>query len=356
MPSGGPAASRSARPRRNPARRSCGRPPDSSGPSPSSESSLRPKRRAMTDVPDILGTLPLRGTVIFPQAVVPLAAGRPSSVRLIEEALQCSRVVGGTMQRAGREDTPRAGGLHAVGTVAVIPKALKQADGTFRLSVEGLARFRIVEIVQETPFLRARIERVPEDGGAGSLETEALARSASSLFQKVVSLSPALPDELANIGASAEGPGALGDLIAASLPTLPTALKQELLETVSVAERLKKLVGALSKEAESLELGSKIPSEVQSEVSKTQREYYLREQMKAIQKELGESDERTQEIDALREKIESAGMPEEARTEALRELDRLPKMPPTAAAYTVERTYNHLLANMHVPHPTDAAM
>ncbi len=300
----------------------------------------------MTDVPDILGILPLRGTVIFPQAVVPLAAGRPSSVRLIEEALQGSRVVGAIMQRDATEDNPRAGGLHAVGTVAVIHKALKQADGTFRLIAEGLARFRIVEIVQETPFLRARIERVPEDGGAGSLETEALARSASSLFQKVVSLSPALPDELANIGASAEGPGALGDLIAASLPTLPTALKQELLETVSVAERLKKLVGALSKEAEVLELGSKIQSEVQSEVSKTQREYYLREQMKAIQKELGESDERTQEIDALREKIESAGMPEEARTEALRELDRLAKMPPAAAEYTVARTYIDWLVTM----------
>ncbi len=297
-------------------------------------------------VPDILAILPLRGTVIFPQAVVPLGAGRPSSVRLIEEALQGSRLVGAVMQRDATEASPRAQGLHPVGTVAVIHKALKQADGTLRLIVQGLERFRILEFVQEAPFLRARIERIAADAGASSLEVEALARSATSLFEKVVSLSPALPDELAAVGAAAEGPGALGDLIAASLPTLPMALKQELLETVDVGERLKKLVGALSKEAEVLELGSKIQSEVQSEMSKTQREYYLREQLKAIQKELGETDERTQETEALREKIEAAGMSDEARKEALRELDRLAKMPPAAAEYTVARSYIDWLVAM----------
>jgi ATP-dependent Lon protease len=300
----------------------------------------------MTDIPDVLAILPLRGTVIFPQAVVTLGAGRPSSVRLIEEALQGSRIVGAIMQRDAAEDNPGAAGLHPVGTVAVIHKALKQADGRLRVVVEGLGRFRIVEIVQGTPFIRARIERLEQDGDAASLETEALARSASSLFQKVVSLSPTLPDELANVGAAAEGPGAVADLIAASWPTLPTALKQELLETVDAAERLKRLVGALSKEAEVLELGSKIQSEVQSEVSKTQREYYLREQLKAIQKELGAGDERTQEIDELREKIEAAGMSEEARKEALRELDRLAKMPPAAAEYAVARTYIDWLVAM----------
>src|SRR6267378_2293407 len=300
----------------------------------------------MTDIPDVLAILPLRGTVIFPQAVVTLGAGRPSSVRLIEEALQGSRIVGAIMQRDAAEDNPGAAGLHPVGTVAVIHKALKQADGRLRVVVEGLGRFRIVEIVQGTPFIRARIERLEQDGGTASLETEALARSASSLFQKVVSLSPTLPDELANVGAAAEGPGAVADLIAASWPTLPTALKQELLETVDAAERLKRLVGALSKEAEVLELGSKIQSEVQSEVSKTQREYYLREQLKAIQKELGAGDERTQEIDELREKIEAAGMSEEARKEALRELERLAKMPPAAAEYAVARTYIDWLVAM----------
>src|SRR5713101_1353848 len=285
------------------------------------------------NIPDVLAILPLRGTVIFPQAVMPLAVGRPASVRLIQEALQGSRIIGAVMQRDPSEDAPRA-------------KALKQPDGTLRLVVQGLARFRITDVVQETPFLRARIQRLPDEAPSATLEVEALARTASGLFQKVVALSPTLPDELANVLGAAEGPGALADLIAGSLPTLPTALRQELLETMGVAERLQRLVAALTKEAEVLELGSKIQSEVQSEISKTQREYYLREQMKAIQKELGDADDRTQEIDTLRRKIETAGMTEEAGKEALRELDRLAKMPPAAAEYTVARTYIDWLVSM----------
>jgi len=298
------------------------------------------------NIPDVLAILPLRGTVIFPQAVMPLAVGRPASVRLIQEALQGSRIIGAVMQRDPSEDAPRAHGLHTIGTATAIEKALKQPDGTLRLVVQGLARFRITDVVQETPFLRARIQRLTDEVPSAALEVEALARTASSLFQKVVALSPTLPDELANVLGAAEGPGALADLIAGLLPTLPTALRQELLETMGVAERLQRLVAALTKEAEVLELGSKIQSEVQSEMSKTQREYYLREQMKAIQKELGDADDRTQEIDTLRRKIETAGMTEEAGKEALRELDRLAKMPPAAAEYTVARTYIDWLVSM----------
>src|SRR5262245_44952367 len=297
------------------------------------------------NIPDVLGILPLRGTVVFPQAVSPLAGGRPGSVRLVQEALQGSRIVGAVMQRDPSAEEPRAQELHATGTAILIHKALKQPDGTLRLIVQGLGRFRIADIVQEAPFLRARIVRLADES-AGTLEVEALARTATGLFQKVVALSPALPDELANAIGGAEGPGAVADLIAASLPTLPTPLRQELLETVSVAERLQRLVVALTKEAEVLELGSKIQSEAQSEMSKTQREYYLREQMKAIQKELGDGDDRTQEIDGLRQKIEAAGMTEEAKKEALRELDRLAKMPPAAAEYTVARTYIDWLVSM----------
>src|SRR6266705_1248300 len=298
------------------------------------------------NIPDVLAILPLRGTVIFPQAVMPLAVGRPASVRLIQEALQGSRIIGAVMQRDPSEDAPRAHGLHTIGTATVIEKALKQPDGTLRLVVQGLARFRITDVVQETPFLRARIQRLTDEAPSATLEVEALARTASGLFQKVVALSPTLPDELANVLGAAEGPGALADLIAGSLPTLPTSLRQELLEMMDVAERLQRLVAALTKEAEDLELGSKIQSEVQSEMSKTQREYYLREQMKAIQKELGDADDRTQEIDILRRKIETAGMTEEAGKEALRELDRLAKMPPAAAEYTVARTYIDWLVSM----------
>src|SRR5499426_272918 len=299
------------------------------------------------NIPDVLGILPLRGTVILPQVVTPLAVGRPGSVRLVQEALQGSRIVGAVMQRDPAAEDPRPAELHSIGAVILIHKALKQPDGTLRLIVQGLGRFRICDVVQEAPFLRARIQRLDDEtSSTATLEVEALARTATGLFQKVVSLSPTLPDELANVLGAAETPGAVADLIAGSLPTLPTALRQELLATVSVAERLQRLVVALSKEVEVLELGSKIQSEAQSEMSKTQREYYLREQMKAIQKELGDADDRTQEIDALRQKIEAAGMSEEAKNEALRELDRLAKMPPAAAEYTVARTYIDWLVSM----------
>ncbi|MGH7332854.1 MAG: endopeptidase La [Candidatus Rokuibacteriota bacterium] len=299
------------------------------------------KREREVRVPDILGILPLRGSVLFPQAVMPLAAGRPSSVRLIEDAVQGGRLIGAVMQRDPAEDAPTVDGLHRVGTLAVIHKVLKQQDGTVRLVVQGLGRFRILDMVEQLPFLRARVEAIAEaDDDASDLETQALMRSASALFQKVVALSPTLPDELAAVTENAAaGPGVLADVVAATLPALALPLKQELLETVNVKERLQKVVSALSKETEVLELGSKIQSEVHSEMSKSQREYYLREQLKAIQKELGSGDERTQEIDGLREKIDAAGMTDEAKTEALRELDRLAKMPPAAAEYTVARTY-----------------
>ncbi|MGH7305625.1 MAG: endopeptidase La [Candidatus Rokuibacteriota bacterium] len=299
------------------------------------------------NIPDVLGILPLRGTVVFPHAVTPLAVGRPASVRLVQEALQGSRIVGAVMQRDPAAEDPRVQELHTIGTVILVHKALKQPDGTLRLIVQGLGRFRVGDIVQEAPFLRARIQRFTDEApSAATVEVEALARTATGLFQKVVALSPTLPDELANILGAAESAGAVADLVAGSLPTLPMPLRQELLETVSVAERLQRLVGALTKEVEVLELGSKIQSEAQSEMSKTQREYYLREQMKAIQKELGDADDRTQEIDGLRQKIEAAGMTEEAKKEALRELDRLAKMPPAAAEYTVARTYIDWLVSM----------
>src|SRR5206468_3582474 len=193
-------------------------------------------------IPDVLGILPLRGTVIFPQAVTPLAVGRPGSVRLVQEALHGSRIIGAVMQRDPAADDPRAQGLHAIGTVILIHKAMKQPDGTLRLVVQGLSRFRITDALQEAPFLRARIQRLSDDAPA-TLEVEALARTASTLFQKVVALSPTLPDELQNVVGAAEAPGVLADLIAGSLSILPTALRQELLETTSVAERLQRLVG-----------------------------------------------------------------------------------------------------------------
>ena len=292
------------------------------------------------EAPDIVAVLPLRETVLFPQAVLPLSAGRASSVRLIEEAVRASRLIGVVTQRDPAADDPGAAGLYPVGVLARIHKAVKQADGTVRLVVQGLSRLRLVEVLEDKPFLRARVQALtdPSDA-AGDVESQALMRNAVALFRKVVALSPLLSDEAANLPVNILHPGTLADVIAAALPTLSTVVKQEVLETLDVRLRLQTIVAALTKEAEVLELGSKIQSEVQSEVSKTQREYYLREQMKAIQKELGASDERTQEIEELRAKIEASGMPEEAHKEATRELDRLAKMPPAAAEYTVARTY-----------------
>ena len=261
-------------------------------------------------------------------------------MRLIEEAVRASRLIGVVTQRDPAADDPGAAGLYPVGVLARIHKAVKQADGTVRLVVQGLSRFRLVEVLEDKPFLRARVQALtdPSDA-AGDVESQALMRNAVALFRKVVALSPLLSDEAANLPVNILHPGTLADVIAAALPTLSTVVKQEVLETLDVRLRLQTIVAALTKEAEVLELGSKIQSEVQSEVSKTQREYYLREQMKAIQKELGASDERTQEIEELRAKIEASGMPEEAHKEATRELDRLAKMPPAAAEYTVARTY-----------------
>ncbi len=291
-------------------------------------------------LPDLLSILSLRDTVLFPQAVLPLAVGRASSVRLVDDALQGSRLIGVVTQRDPAIEEPGPADLFTVGTAAVIHKVLKQPDGSLRLVVQGISRFRLREIIQREPFLRARVEEVEEaDPATGDLEIEALTRSAASLFQKIVALSPTLPDELGGVALNIADPGRLTDVVAASLPTLGTSTKQEFLETVDLRLRLEKLVEALAREAEVLELGSKIQSQVQSEMSKSQREYYLREQLKAIQKELGEGDERSQEIEELRKKIEAVGMPEEVRKEALRELDRLAKMPPAAAEYTVTRTY-----------------
>jgi ATP-dependent Lon protease len=290
--------------------------------------------------PDELAILPLREAVLFPQAVIPLAVARPSSVRAVDEAVLGTRLIGLLTQHNAAEETPAPQDLHRMGTVATIHRMLKQSDGTIRLVVQGLERFRVVEFTQTTPHLRARIERVPDImPAADDVEAQALARQVRALFERIVELSPALSDDLLALVAGAGDTGRMIDLIAAVLPSLSTVERQTLLETPDVKARLKTLVESLTKESEVLELGSKIHSQVQSEVNKTQREYYLREQLKAIQKELGESDERSQELAELREKIESVGMSEEAHREAMRELDRLQKMPPAAAEYSVARTY-----------------
>ncbi len=306
----------------------------------------KPEVTSRPAIPAILSLLPLRDTVLFPQAVLPLAVAREVSVHLVDEAMLGSHLIGVVTQRDPAVEEPGPQDLYGVGTAGIIHKMLKYPDGTLRLVVQGLARFRIVEAIQQTPFLKARVEVLEEAPADGDLEVEALARSAAALFQKVVALSPTLSDDLAALVMNVQDPGWLADLIATTFPSLPTPVKQELLECLDLKTRLERLTAALAKEAEVLELGTKIQSQVHSEMSKSQREYYLREQMKAIQKELGETDERTQEVEELRKKIETAGMPEEAFKASLRELDRLAKMPPAAAEYTVARTYLDVLVSL----------
>ena len=290
--------------------------------------------------PPELPVLPLRDTVLFPNSFMPLAVARESSVRLIEEAIAGSCVVGVFTQLEPGTEEPTQEDLYPVGTATHIHKMFKLPDGTLRLIVQGQARLHLDEVIQTRPYIRARVRRVEEGiRGEDRLEVDALQRNIKNNFQQVVSLSPLLSDDLQALAGSITDPGKLTDFIASSLTTIPTATKQRVLGTLGVRDRMEHLNRTLIKELEVLELGSKIQSEVQSEVGKSQREYLLREQLKAIQKELGEGDEQTKEIEELREKIEAVGMPESVKKEALRELDRLSRMPVAAAEYTVSRTY-----------------
>ena len=291
-------------------------------------------------VPPELPVLPLRDTVLFPNSFMPLAVAREASVRLVEEANTGGRLIGVFTQREAAVEEPLQDDLFPVGTVTHIHKMFKLPDGSLRLIVQGVERVTLGTIVQSRPYLRAAVTVAPDQlRDEDRLEIDALQRNIKSNFQQVVSLSPLLSDDLQALAANIIDPGKLADFIASSLATIGTAVKQEILSTLDVRARMDALNRILIKELEVLELGSRIQSQVQSEVGKNQREYFLREQMKAIQKELGEGDEQAKEIDELRTKIEAAGMPDAVKKEALRELDRLSKMPVAAAEYTVSRTY-----------------
>ena len=291
-------------------------------------------------IPSELPVLPLRDTVLFPNSFMPLAVARESSVRLIEEAIADSRLVGVFTQLEPGTEDPTQEDLYQVGTATHIHKMFKLPDGTLRLIVQGQTRLHLEEVLDTQPYIRARVtvaDEISQD--EDRLEVDALQRNIKNNFQQVVSLSPLLSDDLQALAGNITEPGKLADFIASSLTTIQTSTKQEVLGTLDVRTRMETLNRTLIKELEVLELGSKIQSEVQSEVGKNQREYLLREQMKAIQKELGETDDQAKEIEELKEKIEAAGMPEAVRKEVLRELDRLSRMPVAAAEYTVSRTY-----------------
>ncbi|MCC7008660.1 MAG: endopeptidase La [Acidobacteria bacterium] len=291
-------------------------------------------------VPGELPVLPLRDTVLFPSSFMPLAVARESSVKLIDEAIAGAKVIGVFTQKDPAQEDPGEADLHPIGTLTHIHKMFKLPDGSLRLIVQGLARIELKQVIGTRPYLRAEVSALNDVlRETDALEIDALERNIRANFTQVVQLSPVLSEDLTALAANITDVARLADFIASSLSTIGTVAKQELLATADVRSRMDQLNRILTKELEVLELGSKIQSQVQSEVGKGQREYFLREQMKAIQKELGEGDDQARETEELRQKIEAAGMPDEVKREALRELDRLSKMPAAAAEYTVARTY-----------------
>ncbi|MGH3013023.1 MAG: endopeptidase La, partial [Gaiellaceae bacterium] len=298
-----------------------------------------------------LPILPLRESVVFPASMTPLAIGNERSVRLVDEAVANDRPIALVTARSSEEEAESAEDLYAVGTSAVIHKMIRVPDGSLRILVQGLDRIRLEAVEQTEPYLSGRFTPVP-DVGEADREAEALARSVETLFGRIISVAPYLPEELLLAAANAETPSSLANLIASTI-RLKTEEKQGLLETVDVEERLRKLTAILSRELEVFELGTKIQSQVQEEMDKSQREYFLRQQLKAIQEELGETDEQQAEVAELRAQLEEAGLPEEADKQARRELDRLSKLPPAAAEYGVIRTYLEWILSLPWNETTD---
>ena len=295
-------------------------------------------------IADELPVLPLRGVVVYPMMWLPLPIGQERSLRLVEDNLPANRIIALVTGHDEDVEEPSPEQVHAIGTAAQVHRVLRTPDGTIRLLVQGLERIRITEYTQEEPYLRARVEALPETIEEG-IEMDALVRTVEKLFRQLIELEPQLPEELAMMAINAEDPRQLAYLTASSI-RLKTEDAQSLLELDSVHDKLLSLTQMLNKEVEVLELGRKIQSEAQGEMERMQRDFFLREQMKAIQKELGEDDEQTADIRELETRIDEAGMSEEAEKEARRELDRMRRMPIQAAEYSVIKTYLDLMVSL----------
>jgi ATP-dependent Lon protease len=298
------------------------------------EETVRPDEEAVAEV---LPILPLKETVVFPDSMTPLAVGQERSIQLVDEAVANDSTIALVTTRNAEEEATGADDIYDVGTAALIHKMIRVPDGTLRILVQGVRRVRLERIVQSDPYLVGEFSDLPDVEGPET-EVEALARNVEALFSRVIGLVPYLPDELQLAAANAEDASTLANLIATTM-RLKTTEKQELLEEADIEARLRKLTVILNRELEVLELGTKIQSQVQSEMEHSQREYFLRQQLKAIQEELGEGDEQQAEISELGGQIEEAHLPEEADRAARRELDRLAKLPPAAAEYGVIRGY-----------------
>ncbi len=289
--------------------------------------------------PQDLPILPVRDTVLFPGALMPLTVGRESSLALLDALEGTEKVLGVVAQLDPRIEDPAGSDLHSMGTAARVHKMVRMPNGNVVAFLEGLHRIRVSEILGIKPFLRAKVEQQPDLETQLDSELTALVRNAQELFRDVVARSPQLSDDLQNVVSTIDSPGRLADFIAGTLPSLSTMSRQELLETSSVRSRLEILIRELAKEREVLEIRNKISEQVQEQVNQGQREFLLREQMKAIQKELGDGDDSQAEVDELRNKVEASGMSAEAKKECERELKRLARMTPASAEYMVARTY-----------------
>jgi ATP-dependent Lon protease len=296
-------------------------------------------------IPSELPILPLRGVVVYPQTAVPLTIGQPRSIRLVDDVMAGEdRLIGLVASKNPELDTPEPEDLYSVGTVAIVHRLFRAPDGSIRLLVQGLARFRLGEFVHLDPYLKANVEIFPEMID-DDVEVEALARNARDQFEHIAEMIPSIPRELVASVVGLEDPLQTIYTIA-NFQRMDLNDAQELLELDPVLEKLRKLITILTHEVEMLEIGQKIQNEARSEIDKVQREYFLREQLKAIQRELGEGDEQTVEAEEFRQKIQVAEMPEEAEKMARRELDRLSRLPSAAAEYGVIRTYLDWLVSL----------
>jgi ATP-dependent Lon protease len=288
-------------------------------------------------IPETLPILPLRGVVVYPQTVVPLTVGQPRSIRLVDDATVGERIIGLVTSKDPELASPGPGDLYAIGTAAIVHRLFRAPDGTIRIVVQGLTRIRIREFTDEEPYLKARVEPAPETVESG-LEMEALSRNVRDQFASIAELIPSVPRELVTTIVGLEDPLQVVYTIS-NYQRMDLEQGQQILELDSATAKLKLLVTLLTKELDVLQLGAKIQEEARTEIEKVQRQYFLREQMKAIQKELGETDEQTAEVEELRKKLEEAKLPPEADEQAKRELERLAKLPPAMAEYGVIRSY-----------------
>ncbi len=317
--------------------------------------------RSSEPLPDALPVLPLRETVTFPETLTPLAVGQERSIKLVNDVLGANRMLAMVASRDSELDEPGPADLHEVGVVGVVTRMLKVPDGTLRVLVQGTQRVRLGPYVAEQPYLVARIAELTDAVDDGP-ELEALTRNVQRTFSEIIEQIPYLPEELQMAVANLDDPAALAHLIAGAL-RISVEEKQQLLEELNVVARLRHLSQILARELEVVQLGTQIQTQVQSEIDKGQREFFLRQQMKAIQDELGEGDEQQAEVNELREKIEAAKLPEHAQKAADRELSRLEKLPPAAAEHGVIRTYLEWLTelpwsvetedNLDIPHARD---